>query len=110
MSGPRQLRATAMPDLRASFKARVASPVRSANLPSRLAGRPGQARATGAAKRRPPEEQRPAGPQLYVAAMTTWSRQGQPVRNPGGLARSVAVLLEVVDCEVLALRRVRKTS
>jgi len=61
-------------------------------------------------KRRPPEEQRPAGPQLYVAAMMTWSTPGQPVGNPGGLAPSVSVLLEVVDREVLALRRIRKAS
>src|SRR5207245_5638990 len=61
-------------------------------------------------KRRRAEEQRPAGPQLYVAAMMTWSAPGQPVCNPGGLAHSVAVLLEVVDREVLALRRVRKGS
>src|ERR1700733_9413179 len=40
----------------------------------------------------------------------TWSTPGQPVDNPGGLAHSVAVLLEVVDREVLALRRVRKAS
>src|ERR1700736_4907150 len=45
-----------------------------------------------------------------VAAMITWSAPGQPVGNPGGLAHSVAVLLEVVDREVLALRRVRKSS
>src|SRR5205085_9354491 len=56
-------------------------------------------------KGRPPE---PAGPQLYVAAMMTWSAPGQPVGTPAGLAHSVAVLLEVVDREVLALRRVRK--
>jgi hypothetical protein len=42
--------------------------------------------------------------------MMTWSAPGQPVGNPGGLAHSVAVLLEVVDREVLALRRVRKGS
>ena len=36
-------------------------------------------------KRRPPEEQRPAGPQLYVAAMMTWSAPGQPVGTPAGL-------------------------
>ena len=40
----------------------------------------------------------------------TWSTPGQPVDNPGGLAHSVAVLLEVVNREVLALRRVRKAS
>lgn len=61
-------------------------------------------------KRRPPEERRPARPQRYVAAMMTGSTPGQPVGNPGGLAHSVAVLLEVVDREVLALRRVRKAS
>src|SRR5208282_4538633 len=33
---------------------------------------------------------------------------GQPVGNPGGRAYSVAVLLEVVDREVLTLRRARK--
>jgi hypothetical protein len=42
--------------------------------------------------------------------MMTWSAPGQPVGNPGGPAYSVAVLLEVVDREVLALRRVRKSS
>src|ERR1700736_3028385 len=61
-------------------------------------------------KHGPPEEQRPAGPQPYVAAMMTWSAPGQPLGHPSRLAHSVAFLLEVVDREGLWLPRGGKGS